>query len=405
MIVRTRIALAAGALSASALLIAALSACGNGGASEPPQTSYDPAATSRLQFAVGIATIASNNGQKIAYGLNEVETLRQSDGLSGTLYNVPMIIGPTSFDVLRSTQTGNQVLGAGNDLGTNHITWGTLNQELWTGPPRQQKEPTTGAFGYGLCPCNSDAGPINGTSPLFAAYNLPIYGDNNELWYGGPPAFPAEGPSVRALGWEGYSLGFTDFAVQPVIGTYHLYAAVPPSYDTPQDPTPSPNPNGTPSPAPGILAAGAQLTTLNPLPAFQTPTFAPDRKGGGTITLQVPAGASEAMAVVRAIGGSGQGICLQSHQSDAFYTIVAHNTGTQTLTLADDLGPLTQSGKKTATICSKQSYQIFAAGTDYPAYEAAYPQNLSQFPSIEAPNGQADVTTSDALRDAYPRYP
>ena len=52
--------------------------------------------------------------------------------------------------------------------------------------------------------------------------------------------FQPEGPSLVALGWEGYSLGFTDFAVQPVIGTYHLYAAVPPAYDTPQNPTPSP---------------------------------------------------------------------------------------------------------------------------------------------------------------------
>ena len=34
------------------------------------------------------------------YGLNEVETLRQADGLSGVLYSVPMIIGPSSFDVL-----------------------------------------------------------------------------------------------------------------------------------------------------------------------------------------------------------------------------------------------------------------------------------------------------------------
>jgi hypothetical protein len=405
MISRTRIVWAAAATSAAALLIAALSGCGNGGASEPPQTSYDPAATSRLQFAVGVATIASNNGQKIAYGLNEVETLRQSDGLSGTLYNVPMIIGPTSFDVLISTQTGNQVVAAGNDLGTNHITWGTLNQELWTGPPRQQKEPSTGAFGYGLCPCNSDGGPINGTSPLFQAYNLPIYGNNEELWYGGPPAFPAAGPSVRALGWLGYSLGFSDFAVQPVIGTYHLYAAVPPAYNTPQNPTPSPNPNGTPTPAPGILAQGAQLTTLAPLPVFDTPSFAPDKKGGGTITLQVPTGASEAMAILRAIGGSGHGICVQSHESDAFYTVVTHQGGTQKLVLADTLGPLTQSGQKTATICSKQSYQIFAAGTDYPAYEASYPENLEQFPLIKAPNGQADVTTSDALRSEYPSYP
>ena len=203
--------------------------------------------------------MAFNGGKSVAYGLNTVETLRQKDGLSGTLYNVPMIIGPSSFDVLISTETGNEVLYAGSDLGTNHITWGTLNQSNWTGAPRGPKASTTGAFGYGLCPCNSDSGPGNGFTPLFQAFYLPIYGNDEERWYGGPPAFPAEGPSLTALGWEGYSLGFTDFAVQPVVGTYHLYAAVPPAYDTPQNPTPSPGPNGTPTPPPGILAAGAQL--------------------------------------------------------------------------------------------------------------------------------------------------
>ena len=71
--------------------------------------------------------------------------------------------------------------------------------------------------------------------------------------------------------------------MQPVIGTYHLYAAVPPAYDTPQNPTPSPNPDGTPTPPPGILVAGAQLTSLKALPQFATPSFTPDRKGGGSI--------------------------------------------------------------------------------------------------------------------------
>jgi hypothetical protein len=391
-----------GLFAAAALGLALASGCGNGGASEPPQTSYDPAATSKLQFAVGVATIASNGGQSVAYGLNEVETLRQSDGLSGTLYNVPMLIGPSSFDVLISTQTGNQVQSAGSDLGTNHITWGTLNQTQWTGPPRGQKGSTTGAFGYGLCPCNSDSGPINGTSPLYQAYNLPIYGDNEELWYGGPPAFPQAGPSLIALGWEGYSLGFTDFAVKPVIGTYHFYAAVPPSYDTPQNPTPSPNPNGSPTPPPGILAGGAQITALTALPVFDTPSFTADGKGGGRIALHVPAGASEALVVVRAIGGSGQGLCVQSHEADAFYTLIAHHAGPQALALADNLGPLTQSGKATPSICPKQSYQIYAAGTDYPAYEASYPKDLAQLPLITAANGQADVTTSDLLNGAYP---
>ena len=68
--------------------------------------------------------------QSVAYGLNKVETLRQSDGLSGTLYNVPMIIGPSRFAVLISTETGSEVQSGGNDLGTNHITWGTLNHNV-----------------------------------------------------------------------------------------------------------------------------------------------------------------------------------------------------------------------------------------------------------------------------------
>ncbi len=384
------------------LLIVLLAGCGNGGASEPPVTSYDPGATSKLQFAVGVATIASNNGQSVAYGVNAVETLRQNDGLSGTLYNVPMLIGPSSFNVLISTQTGNQVQSAGSDLGTNHITWSTLNQQQWTGPPRGPKSSTSGAFGYGLCPCNSDSGPGNGFSPLYQAYNLPVYGDNEERWYGGPPAFPAGDPSVRNLGWLGYSLGFTDFAVAPVVGAYHLYAAVPPAYDTPQNPTPSPGPDASPTPPPGILAAGAQLTKLGGLPPFATPAFKADGKGGGRIAVVVPAGATEALVVVRAIGGSGTGICVQSHETDSFYTVVTHGGGTQAVELPDDVGPLTQSGQKTPTICPKGSYQIYAAGADYPAYESSYPKNLSQLPVIKGPDGQADVTTSDILNGAYP---
>jgi len=191
------------AASAAALAVSVLTACGNGGASEPPQTSVDPAASSKLQFSVGVATIASNGGQSIAYGLNTVLTLRQQDGLSGTLYNVPQILGPSNFDVLTSTQTGNEVQSAGADLGKNHITWGTLNQLQWTGPPRGQKASTTGAFGYGFCPCNSDSGPQNGTAALYQAFNLPVYGNNEELFYGGPPAFPNFDPSLEALGFLG----------------------------------------------------------------------------------------------------------------------------------------------------------------------------------------------------------
>lgn len=392
------------ALLGAALAAGVVVGCGNGGASEPPVTSLDPAATSKLQFAVGVATMSFNYGAGVAYGLNVVETLRQKNGLSGTLYNVPMIVGPSSFNVLTSTETGNVVQSAGSDFGTNHITWGTLNQKQWLGPLRGLKQSSTGAFGYGLCACNSDSGPGNGFTPLYEAYNLPIYGDNEELWYGGPPAFPAEGPQVVALGWEGYSLGFTDFAVAPVIGKYNLYAAVPPSYDTPQNPTPSPGPNGTPTPPPGILAAGAQLTDLTPLPQFATPEFTPDRKGGGTIGIDVPAGASEALVVVRALGGSGQPACVQSsHENDAFYTVVTHKNGRQNLALPDTIGPLTQAGQKSVTICPGQTYYVYAAGVNYPAFEASYPKDLGQLPLIKGSNGQANLTTSDLLTKVYPQ--
>jgi hypothetical protein len=395
--------LSGSALSRLAPLLFFLCAgCGNGGASEPPVTSFDPALTAKLQFAVGVATIASNNGQSVAYGLNTVVTLRQSDGLSGTLYNVPQIIGPSNFNVLISTQTGNEVQFAGADLGTNHITWATLNQPQWTGPPRGIKAATTGVFGYGFCPCNSDAGPVTGTPSLYEAFNLPVYGDNLERFYGGPPAFPAIDPSVAALGFQGYSLGFTDFAVKPVLGTYHLYAAVPPAFTTPANPTPSPNPNGTPTPAPGVLFANAQLASLTPLPSLATPSLRPDGKGGGTVRVIVPAGVREAMVVIRALGNSGIGTCVLAHSGDAFYTVLTHGRAAQNLLLPDSLGPQTQSGKPTASICPKGTYQLYAVGTNYPAFEAAYPMNLSPQPTIGGSDGQADVSTSDIATGAYP---
>jgi hypothetical protein len=387
------------ALFAFALLPLA-AACGGGGASEPPVTSVDPA-TSRLQFAIGIATISYNGGTSTAVGLNTVETLRQADGLSGALYDVPKITGPSNFAVSISTETGNAVLGAGSDTGTNHISWATLNQTLWAGQPRGLKAATTGVFGYGFCPCNSDAGPSNGTPSLYQAFNLPVYGSSELLYYGGPPAFPRVDESVTALGFVGYSLGFTDFAVAPALGSYRLNVGVPPAFTGPGNPTPSPQPDATPTPPPGMISSTTVLASLHALPPFPTPQFAPDGKGGGTIRVHVPAGVRETMAIVRAVGGSGSGSCVLSHESDQYYTLVAHHGGAQTLQLDDKLGE-SASGTATPSICPKQSFQVYAAGFNYPAYESAYPQSLTVTPQISGSNGQADVTTSDALQASYP---
>lgn len=384
------------------LAVALLTACGGGGASEPPIAQVFPPTSTKLQFAVGVATISYNGGQSVAYGLNTVSTLRQPNGLSGTLYNIPKVVGPTHFDVFTSTETGNQVLSAGADLGTNHITWATLNQPLWTGPPRGLKAASTGVFGYGLCPCNADAGPVNGTPSLYHSFNLPIYGNDEELFYGGPPAFPAVDPSVRAVGFFGYSLGFTDFAVEPVLGTYRISVAVPPTFTQPGQPTPTPGPQYTPTPPPPTIAANAQLASFKPLPALPIPQFSPDGKGGGTISLAVPAGLRETAVFVRTIGASGTGACATARAADAFFTIVTHAVGLQRLKLDDALGPAYGSTASTQTICPQASYQIYAAGFDYPAYESSYPSNLAELPVIRALNGQADVTTSDVLNGAYP---
>jgi hypothetical protein len=378
-------------------MLPVFAACGGGGSSEPPVTQVNPAASTLLQFSVGIATIAFNGGHSVAFGLNTVETLRQADGLSGTLYNVPRIVGPSNFVVGTSTLTGNPVLAAGSDAGSNHITWATLNQSLWTGPPRELKASSTGVFGYGFCPCNSDGGPSNGTPALYQAFNLPVYGNDEKVYYGGPPAFPAEDPTVTGLGFLGYSLGFTDFAVQPKIGSYRLDVAVPPNFIQPGNPTPTPNP-GNPTPQPGApITATAQLVSLNSLPLFANPTFVADGKGGGTVGIVVPHGAIEAIVVVRAVGGSGTGSCVNEHLNDQFYTLVTRHTGATTLALADSLG-----ADASRTLCPQSSYEVYAAGFDYPAYEDSYPQNLSIAPSIASPNGQADVTTSDVLSGTYP---
>jgi hypothetical protein len=383
---------------------AILAACGGGAASEPPQTQAYPFTTTKLQFAVGIATIAYNNGQNAALGLNTVSTLRQGNGLSGTLYNIPKILGPSKFLILNSTEGASVPVGeyAGADYGTNHITWATLNQSHWIAPTTLLKQASTGVFGYGLCPCNSDAGGQNGTSTLFQAFNLPIYGNNNERFYGGPPAYQAEGPTITALGFYGYSLGFTDFAVQPVLGKYQLAIAVPPNYITPGLPTPTPVPGSSPMPAPLTLAVNAQLASLNALPLFPTPTLKADGRGGGTVTVDIPSGVTEAMVEIRTAGGTGSSNCSEVRENDEYFTIVTHGSGKQTLALADSLGYTDASGTPMPTLCPQQNYYLYAVGFNYDAYEASYPSNLSEVPRIVGPNGQADVTTSDFFYGAYP---
>ncbi len=369
-----------------AAFLALLCGCGSNSAFQPDVAGVDPVASNKLQFAVGIATIASNGGSTVMYGLNTVETLRQANGLSGSLYNVPAITLPTTMSVPANPSF------IDNDAGTNRITQNTLNEPNIglpnNGTGTTLASPTAGAFGYGFCECNSNSGPANGFAPLFIAYALPLLGQPGLQYYGGPPAFPAVSSYLVQQNFVGYPLGFTDFAIQPVLGLYKLDVAFPPAF--------------TASPGASQLSASAQLTSTTPLGVFATPSFTPDRTGGGTLSFSTPSGVTEVLLFVKVNSVSvSSDTCSKAHATTQYLTVQS-SAGTNAVALADNLGPPEANGTATRTICSGESYQVYAAGFDYPAFEAAYPKNLEQTPLITAPSGQADVTTSDAAAGQYP---
>jgi hypothetical protein len=380
----------------SALLIVTLAGCAQSNHYVPVNVPTNPVANDALQFAVGVATISSQGN--VGTGLNVVETLRQSDGLSGTLFNVPTITAPPAFSITAASMSSSisppiSALARG-DVNTNRITQQSFDTSQATGFNQALPFATTGAFGYGFCPCNANSGPLTGTPQLNSAYYLPFYAVlpfgnfaaskflANLQYYGAPPAFPAPDPTVAADGFAGYPLGFTDFAVTPVAGSYRLDVAIPPSFTTSVNST-------TPT-----LTATATLNNITGLPQYPTPSFTSDGNGGGTIVLDAPAGVTESMVFVRE--GLVQAYCPANLTAPTFYSLFVKGSGAQVVTLPDKLG---QNGGP--TLCSGATFFVYAAGFDYPAYEAAYPQNTSQKPTIAGSNGQADVTTSDAFEGTY----
>ena len=369
----------------AAIACASLSACGSGGASQLPVTTVDPVASNKLQFAVGTATFSSAGTTSI--GLNFVETLRQADGLSGSLFNVPVITMPTTAI--------NTVNPASADANTNRVSQATLN--VYAGPlPANLSSggsggfhptiPSAGAFGYGFCVCNANSGPVNGYPTLYLDPGV------DGTFYGGAPAYPAATPDQTTAGFFGYSLGFTAYPIAPVTGTYRLDVAFPPDFQSLNNPS---NPT---------LTQTTQLVSTTGLPPYATPTFTPDGAGGGTITSPAPNGATEAFAVIEALPfAKPQQVdaCTSAHTSPLFFT-VRIPIGAAGSTLPSALGPADSTGNATHTLCSNESYAIRAVGFDYPAFESGYPQNLSQTPTITSATGQADVTISDVVSGSYP---
>jgi hypothetical protein len=354
----------------------------------------NPTATSKLQFAVGTANIGGT-----ATGLNTIVTFRQPNGLSATLVNSPTIVGPAGFRVPTAAS-------AGTDAGTNHISSSPQTPANQPNPPATTFGQSGGAFGYGFMNANSSTGGSTNVSPSFM-FSLPIYAATSAQfkYVGGPPAFPNVRTGTYPAGFAGYTEGFVDFQLTPgggalATGTYTLNVVVPTSAYT----------NDT-------VTATANLSSLALLPTFAPPVLTPDGTGGGTVTLTVPPGVTEAYVNVVNLTGKCYASSATGNATTVYYTLRTTTIGTQTLTLPNNLGPTTQSGATTHTLCTSaesaafnanfgttggDNYRVYAVGFDYPAYAAAYPFNTSQTPVITGAGGQSDVTTSAPTTGKYP---
>ncbi len=330
----------------------ALPACTSNQAGVEPARTIAPTAQSQLQFQVGTANY---NGTTF---LNTVVTFRQPNGLSALLDNTPSIAIPF-------TNTATSVVGAcpnctifaGNDTGTNQIS-GTVQTANGVISPDPRTFPqTVGAFAYGFLASNSaTTGANNSTfypsqggvvtnpdgslSPAFQTWRMPIYGTvagfTQRAFYVGPPnaivgnSLPVTGSAT----FVGYPSGFTPFAIHPTAGAYVLTVGIPNS--------------STPV---GTFTSTTNLTSLATLPAMPAPTFvSTGLAGGGSFTITVPAGITEAAIFFRELTPAG-GIV-------AYHTLITHATGAQVLTYPS------------GTITPGDSISTVLIGFDYPAMEA-----------------------------------
>ncbi len=346
-----------------------LAACSSNGSSiNPTVNPVNLTQNGKLQLAVGTANVAFDG----VVALNTVATFRQPNGTSATLVNTPTITGPPGFIVPAGAPAA--------DAGTNHISASPQNPNVTQTPTPTTFGTAGGVFSYGFGPFNNSASEAlyPGNPPL---YTQPFYSASGGLAYvGGPPAYPFFNDGTFPQFFQGYSQGFSAFEATPVVGTYTL------------------NVNVALANAPSqTFTAAATLTSTVVLPTLPTPAFTSDGAGGGTATLAVPTDPRIFETL----------IYVADATSGTYYTLgPARATGIVTLTLPDNLGPCHGTGCQTGSsatpsIASGDSYQVYAASYDYPAFEASPPINTSQTPTITGANGQADVTLSNVLSATY----
>jgi len=346
---------------ATVALLGLATACTSGQAGVQPAYTSTNLSNDRLTAAAGIATF--NDG---TVGLNIVAAWRQPNGDSATGLSTPSITGPATFIVPNSAQ-------AGQDAGTNIIS-GSLQV-----PPGQTAKASTfstsnGIFSYGIQPDNSDS-----SGDLISSFNtLPFYAADTDpncfpsaqtdcpqdQFIGGPPAFPNFRNGDYPAAFNGYSEGFTTFYATPVTGTYGVKVTIQTS-----------NTGTFVSPV-----ASATLTKTTPLPPWTVaPVITPSGSGGATVTFTPPAGVTETI------------VNIQDTSSGGIFTAIA-TAGQKSVIFPDNIGP---GNPPTTTFATGDALLVQLAGVDYPAFEAAPPNNKSISPTLAGANGQTDVTFAD----------
>lgn len=395
-------------LIGSTLAASQLAGCGTNGAAQIPSTSQAPLSQNTLQLAVGTARIGQDSG---TVGLNVVVTLRQPNGLTGVLADMPTITGPSGFTVpagAPGAYTG-VVAGIGSnvDAGTNHISGSPQVPRNNAGLVNSTLGSFTGAFSYGFGPYNCDQnctnvsayypGNPNGSggngfgnstysgSSMVAAVSrfdptqpLPFFAASPPFDYLiGPPAVQFFNNGTFPTGFAGYLPGFTTFEITPAAGQYALSV------------------NVAAQNAPAVsYTANATLGSTAALGPISV-TFS-GSGGGGSGQVNVPAGVTETE------------VFIVDGQRDLYYTVgPLTGTGAVSYTLPGTLGPCVGTNCQTgsgATPSIRSGDAVFAAavGYDYPAFEAGPPGNTQLKPVITGANGQADLTASPIVTTTEP---
>jgi len=439
-------------LGASTALV--LAAC-SGAAQLPPGTSsVNPTSPSysALEFAVGTATLYGVQGA----GLNVVTSFRQAGGKSAVLLDTPSITGP--FTLPAAAPSGGGVDGfatapfgpsasefaVGGELTgtTQALRIGAVPCDAAPCPAGYTPNTTTfgqsgGVFANGLQPSNSTN---NGVPYTYTPYAFPLFDGENAAvlaveggtagafaitpWVG-PPAYDPDGhgmgvrDGINNLGSiDGYIPGLTTFeGVTPaaVASTYTLSLSIG-----------SIGSNGQSSYS--TVSTTASASGAINLPGITAPVLVEDGAGGGTFTVALPAGVTEALVLVSDYGPGGvpgaeaancQGpLSPGAGAGPVNYTVEVPASGT--VTLPDAIGPNLEAGagagkyEPSPTLCTAaqntaalgaaspgDSYSVQIIGFDYPAYEANAIFGAEK-PTITGATGQADITVSiPELEAAY----